>query len=219
MCSALGMSERMFQLFDFMVDNQIRDSIGILPIRQTIYGQDSTSLEAYDVYNKIIDLLNVVREVNKQFSTIQSERWTEENLAAYLFASSRLRRKLSSLAKNITDHDRIHPKYYQYKCCWLAAQIYVEAIYSPHSLATSSTDSYVRELKVALQRANRPNDWNPIPEAFIWVCLVGGAAAKNQTERGWMVAHLGPTMMSMGVLYFEDLIISIRLFAQIFKNV
>lgn len=215
MGAALGTSKPMFQPSKLVVGNPSQDILGLLPIRTTFYEQHSTFSTARGVDEKIISLLSMVRMFNMQLSLIQNKNWTEERASAFLNAGSQLRRRLFSLATTGTDQDHLHPKYHQYECCRLAAQIYVESIFSPLSFSTPVNYYYVRELAVALQKVDSPSDWSPIPEALVWICLVGGAAAKEQPERRWMVAHLGPTMLSLGMLYFEDLMRSLIFFMQL----
>ena len=208
MGAALGTSKPIFKLPESHLHNPIQDSLGILPIRKATHIQDSRSPHSFSVHEKTVSLLSTIREVNMLLFNLLGREWTEESIDVFFDAKCRLQRKLSSLSLEGTHQDHASLSIHRYECCRLAAQIYLESIFSPLSFLNPVNDDYVGELKVALQIVNHVSDWSPIPEALVWVCLVGGAAAIGRPERKWMLVHLGPPMLAVGMLHFEELMTS-----------
>ncbi|WEW57096.1 hypothetical protein PRK78_002556 [Emydomyces testavorans] len=80
-------------------------------------------------------------------------------------------------------------------CCKLATLITWNAINDTTPFSRIAIDTCLRDLKSAIERTDQKFWIKHAPEAFIWICLTGAAASRDQYDRGWFTVRFGPSIM------------------------
>jgi hypothetical protein len=171
----------------------------ILPIpSRALTDQGSIGQVAHGLSDETAKLLHVTRDVTTKLYNFHHGILEHTDIQSLMDKRSEIQKYLVSLPSANDPKDRAHRGDGIYETCRLAARIYWGCIYTTTPFSADTNNIHMVALKVALEKTDDELWWNATPEALVWVCLVGGAAARHRPERRWFVARLGPMMVTLG---------------------
>jgi hypothetical protein len=171
----------------------------ILPITSRA-STDPGSIDqaARNISGEAAKLLHVMRDVTMGLYYFHHGILEHTDIQSLMDTRSEIQEYLLSLPSANDPEDHTYRGDDVYETCRLAARIYWGCIYTTTPFSADTNSSHMEALKVALEKTNDQLWWNAAPEALVWVCLVGGTAARHRPERKWFVARFGPMMVTLG---------------------
>jgi hypothetical protein len=197
-------------------------SSGILPIR--LLSPDSNiSLQplitpSSQISTQTAGLLKTIREINIQLEPMFLDHKICQGSPTLLKKCSTILMAFESLPSADEALETVDPDDYIYDPCRIAGLIYFRTLVSSLRFSDIAHQKVILELRAAVENTDVHGSWGDIPEALLWVCLVGAAAAKDVAERGWFIMRLGPVMSALGTLHFKEVANSMNLFAHIVRK-
>jgi hypothetical protein len=171
----------------------------ILPIKSgALTDQGPTGQVAHGFKGETAKLLHAMRVVTMGLYNFHHGVLEHTDIQSLVDKRSEIQEYLVSLPSANDPEDRAHRGDDIYEACRLAARIYWGCIYTTTPFSADTNGSHMVALKAALEKTNDELWWDAAPEVLVWTCLVGGAAARYRPERGWFIARLGPTMVTLG---------------------
>jgi hypothetical protein len=171
----------------------------ILPIESRAWtDQGSTDQAAHGFRGETVKLLDAMRVVTMRLYNSHHGVLEHTDIQSLVDKRSEIQEYLVSLPSANDLEDHAHRGDDIYEACRLAACIYWGCIYATTPFSADTNSVHMVALKAALGKTDDELWWNAAPEALVWACLVGGAAARHRPERGWFIARLGPTMVTLG---------------------
>jgi hypothetical protein len=113
---------------------------------------------------------------------------------------------------------RARPEDYIFESCRIAGLIYLRTIVFSLPFSDTFHQNNVLYLRASVEKTDVHSSWGAVPEALIWVCLVGAAASKLPTQKAWFIACLGPVFNALGTLHFKELVSSMNFFALLVRK-